>query len=922
MSSDSDTIGYLTDSSVENLAVAQSSQAVQKGRRNIRSVKHVDELSSETRLANIKEDERLRRVEKLKEKFILIEDTWEFNNKLILDYDFDAYSPLVVVHENLSSKLKEHQKAGVRFMWDACYESLEQIKKSDGSGCILAHCMGLGKTLQVITLVHTLLNNNETKTKTILICCPKNTIYNWVNEFKMWITPEMGSITVYNPTVHENHDEKLLELGMWQLQGGVCIINYELFRILLEDTQKKSSKKMPLKLKTKFKKLLLDPGPDLIVCDEGHILKNEDTRLSKTISQIRTLRRIVLTGTPMQNNLKEYHCMVQFVKPNLLGTRKEFLNMFVNPITNGQYENSLLRDVRLMKERSHILHKKLLGCVQRFDLSVLKQYLPEKHEYVILVPLSDTQIDMYRFYMANYSAKGDKTWKNQATKLFADYQALQRVWTHPYVLKQYEDKYAEMVQQGKMKRGRKRKEDYDSDDMNGSSDGEFNHWSRYPLSWWTRFVSIDDVEDTRQGNKLVLLLKILNECEEAGEKLLLFTGSLYSLRMIEHFLKRINRSEFENPSLCNMTSTWEENDDYVILTGQTSTKDRDLLCRRFNNKNDVRLRLFLISTKAGGMGINLTAANRAVIFDVSWNPSHDTQSTFRIYRMGQTKPCYIYRFVSSGTMEEKIYERQVAKQSISHRVVDELQTARLFTQTELSELYKLEPYKKNKINTTDLKDPLLTKLLCEDSDIIRGILEHDTLLEHKKEEELEEMEKNNAWSEYKKSNDFDILPDNVKAMLEDLRPEDFEPDCLRMVLENKFLQASKEDITQYMNDLKPEIDKILTQPDFTERMIHQALLAHGQTNSMGQTAKAQTTVRETLSSDDSIIILDDDDKENDDKLLSLSHRTVNLDDSSDSDDSVFKFECRGRKRKRSLKPIPIKSWGARNGKKYGIPDSD
>lgn len=102
------------------------------------------------------------------------------------------------------------------------------------------------------------------------------------------------------------------------------------------------------------------------------------------------------------------HCMVQFVKPNLLGTKKEFLNRFVNPITNGQFDDSTEYDVKLMKKRAHVLHKMLEGSVQRFDYSVLTPFLPPKQEYVIFVRLTETQINMYQYYLANLARYVDQ----------------------------------------------------------------------------------------------------------------------------------------------------------------------------------------------------------------------------------------------------------------------------------------------------------------------------------------------------------------------------------------------------------------------------------------------------------------------------------------------------------------------------------
>ncbi|XP_046823405.1 transcriptional regulator ATRX-like isoform X1 [Vespa crabro] len=753
------------------------------GRKNIRKVLKDKQVAEDTKQAAKEEEERLKRI---MERQKLYNEMYEIRlageekvEKLVLDFDPNTKEELISVHKDLVKRLKPHQAEGIKFMWDACFESLERIKTTSGSGCIIAHCMGLGKTLQVITLSHTLLSHEETGVKTILVVCPLSTVLNWVNEFDMWLKDvENGDIDTFELTKCKKNFERKYQLQQWHKNGGVLIIGYEMFRNLT-----RLNKNVRKHMKEAILKCLIDPGPDLIVCDEGHLLKNEDTAISKCMKQVKTLRRIVLTGTPLQNNLIEYHCMVQFVKPNLLGTKREFLNRFVNPITNGQFDNSTEYDVKLMKKRAHVLHKLLQGSIQRFDYSVLTPFLPPKQEYVIFVRLTDVQIKLYQYYLDNLA----RHLSGMKGTLFPDFQALQRIWTHPVVLRLNSEKVEKANEkkryasdsEGSLKNFvvSDEEETTSSTSSNSDSDVQSIH-SSSPVrkrktrsnayendsepesveivtekeEWWSQFVQPEHFDDMRISTKLVLLFGILKECEKIGDKVLVFSQSLYSLTLIEQFLSQIDEAEQNNiisEKLEGHTGSWSLGLDYFRLDGQTSAENRSAWCKIFNRASNTRGRLFLISTRAGGLGINLTAANRVIIFDASWNPSHDIQSIFRVYRFGQKKPCYVYRFLAAGTMEEKIYNRQVTKLSLSCRVVDEQQIERHYSHNALNELYKFEPHTNTDKPTLNLpKDRLLAEIFLKYKDLVENYHEHDSLLENKADEELDEEERKQAWLEY------------------------------------------------------------------------------------------------------------------------------------------------------------------------------
>ncbi|KAJ3588825.1 hypothetical protein NHX12_009679 [Muraenolepis orangiensis] len=276
--------------------------------------------------------------------------------------------------------------------------------------------------------------------------------------------------------------------------------------------------------------------------------------------------------------------------------------------------------------------------------------------------------------------------------------------------------------------------------------------------WYRHLLAPGDASVLEHSGKMVLLFEILRMAEELGDKVLVFSQSLVTLDLIEDFLTHAHNTRKSGDPLYNGRGSWIKNLDYYRLDGTTNATSRKKWVEDFNNTSKTQGRLFLISTRAGSLGINLVASNRVVIFDASWNPSYDIQSIFRVYRFGQLKNVHVYRFLAQGTMEEKIYDRQVAKQSLSFRVVDQQQIERHFTLFELTELYMFEPdmldeptSKKSKRSNTTSRTPVdvvLAELLRSCKDQIVSYHEHETLLDHKADEELSEAERKAAWAEY------------------------------------------------------------------------------------------------------------------------------------------------------------------------------
>uniref|UniRef100_A0A8C6X326 RAD54 like 2 n=1 Tax=Naja naja TaxID=35670 RepID=A0A8C6X326_NAJNA len=729
------------------------------------------------------------------------------SGQVIININHPPNEEDIYLAPQLARAVKPHQIGGIRFLYDNLVESLDRFKTSSGFGCILAHSMGLGKTLQVISFLEVLFRHIEAKT--VLAIVPVNTLQNWLAEFNMWLPAPEALPADYDPKeiqprtfkVHILNDEHKTTAARakvvtdWVTDGGVLLMGYEMYRLLslkksFAAGRKKKSKKQtgPViidvdeedrqqELLKGIEKALSRPGPDVVICDEGHRIKNCHASISQALKNIRSRRRVVLTGYPLQNNLTEYWCMVDFVRPDFLGTRQEFSNMFERPILNGQCIDSTPQDVRLMRYRSHVLHSLLEGFVQRRGHNVLKVQLPYKEEHVILVRLSKIQRALYTEFMNRFRDAGHSGWL--ALNPLRAFCVCCKIWNHPDVL--YEALPKENLANEQdldvddlgtagtnsrcQSQGIKVKTDSNalpsaigeatnSKYIQGIGFSPFQERASQVVTYeWAKDILCDYQTGVLQNSpKMVLLFHLVDESVKLGDKLLVFSQSLSTLSVIEDFLAK--RPVPSPPGLdAQGIHNWIRNVNYYRLDGSTSASERERLINQFNDPNNTSVCLFLLSTRAGCLGVNLIGANRVIVFDASWNPCHDAQAICRVYRYGQKKPCHIYRLVSDYTLEKKIYDRQISKQGMSDRVVDDLNPVLNFTRREVENLLHFVEEESEPpqlpFNPSKIKESVLQLACLKYPHLItKEPFQHESLLIDRKEHKLTKAEKKAAKKSY------------------------------------------------------------------------------------------------------------------------------------------------------------------------------
>ncbi|KAH9706871.1 protein CHROMATIN REMODELING 20 [Citrus sinensis] len=760
-----------------------------KQKKKIRRILDDAELGEETKRKIAIEKERQERLKSLQVQF---SSKSKLMNSVTLDGDLSAGASIEVLGDaitgyivnvvrekgeeavripsSISAKLKAHQVVGIRFMWENIIQSIRKVKSGDkGLGCILAHTMGLGKTFQVIAFLYTAMRSVDLGLRTALIVTPVNVLHNWKQEFMKWRPSELKPLRVFM-LEDVSRDRRAELLAKWRAKGGVFLIGYTAFRNL--------SFGKHVKDRNMAREIChaLQDGPDILVCDEAHMIKNTRADTTQALKQVKCQRRIALTGSPLQNNLMEYYCMVDFVREGFLGSSHEFRNRFQNPIENGQHTNSTSEDVKIMNQRSHILYEQLKGFVQRMDMNVVKKDLPPKTVFVITVKLSPLQRRLYKRFLDLHGFTNDRVSNEKIRKsFFAGYQALAQIWNHPGILQLTKDKGYP---------SREDAEDSSSDEnmdynvvigekprnMNDFLQGK-NDDGFFQKDWWNDLLHDHTYKELDYSGKMVLLLDILTMCSNMGDKSLVFSQSIPTLDLIEFYLSKLPRPGKQG-------KLWKKGKDWYRLDGRTESSERQKLVERFNEPLNKRVKCTLISTRAGSLGINLHSANRVIIVDGSWNPTYDLQAIYRAWRYGQRKPVFAYRLMAHGTMEEKIYKRQVTKEGLAARVVDRQQVHRTISKEEMLHLFEFgddenpDPLtavsKENGQGSSQNTNCALKHKLplshegCSDK-LMESLLgkhhprwisnyhEHETLLQENEEERLSKEEQDMAWEVFRKS---------------------------------------------------------------------------------------------------------------------------------------------------------------------------
>jgi DNA excision repair protein ERCC-6 len=532
--------------------------------------------------------------------------------------------------------LFDYQKTGVQWLWELYSQQV---------GGIIGDEMGLGKTIQVIAFLAGLQYSNML-TKPIIVVCPATVMKQWVNEFHRWWPPFRVTILhssgsgMINLQRESTQEERLLE-QIWDPTAS---------RAQLTAGQKSARKVLKPILEhggvlvttysglQTYAPLLIPVDWQYAILDEGHKIRNPNTAITIYCKELRTPNRVILSGTPMQNNLVELWSLFDFVFPMRLGTLVNFRTQFEIPIKQGGYANASNLQVQTALRCAETLKDAISPyLLQRFKVDVAAD-LPKKSEQVLFCRLTKLQRKAYEDFLSSDDMKSILNGKRQ---VLYGIDILRKICNHP---------------------------DLQDHKTLGGKPGY-------------------DYGNPAKSGKMQVVGSLLELWKDNGHKTLLFAQHRIMLDILEKYIKSMQGFKYRR------------------MDGNTPIPLRQSMVDEFNNNPS--LHVFLLTTKVGGLGINLTGADRVIIYDPDWNPSTDLQARERAWRLGQKREVTIYRLMTAGTIEEKIYHRQIFKQFLINKILKDPKQRQTFHLSDLHDLFTL----------TDEKAPTETSTLFKDAEV-------------------------------------------------------------------------------------------------------------------------------------------------------------------------------------------------------------
>ncbi|KAJ3188287.1 DNA excision repair protein ERCC-6-like [Gaertneriomyces sp. JEL0708] len=571
----------------------------------------LDEQSLESR-ENVRDEITVRKPEGLEvtEPLCKARDGW-FRNSSEGYYQLPG---LYRLPSHIYERLFPHQREGVKWMWS--------LHGSVDMGGILGDDMGMGKTCTTIAYLYGLFVSGLVRH--VLIVMPLGLLETWKTEFKSWF-PNMRVRVFHGPAASIQKD-----LDIVLEKGGVLLTTYD-------------------KVRLSVSKLADDINHhwDYIILDEGHTIKNQNSQKAKAIRQVHARHRLLLSGTPIQNNMEELWSLFDYVcNGNLLSSKRKFMTHFGNHIRKGEARDATPEDKEMANKVAEALRSLISPYFLRREKTTLvsspaiqrskiaqddeERTLSVKTEFAIWVSLTRTQRQLYEAFLTNLNLHEIL---NASKSPLSALNVLRKICDHPAMI-------SHALQDC---------EDIDLDSIHG--------------------LDATSQALLEQSAKLSVTVQLIKELHKQGHRTLICSSSRVMLDVLEKCIA------FAGLSLTRIDG------------GITDRKERQRRINMFNR--DTSVDCFLLTTQVA-IGITLTGADRVIMYEPSWNPKRDAQAVDRAYRVGQSRDVVVYRLLTCGTLEEKIYRNQIRKDYLARTAIKSGRQARYFTQAELRDMFTLD----------------------------------------------------------------------------------------------------------------------------------------------------------------------------------------------------------------------------------------